>query len=293
MRITGGRLIDLQAAATTSAQGQVGELAREVSSGVRVATPSQDPTAWLAAHRATLRRALSQGTGTAMAFSRDRLQQTDGALSSIEEAVSSVRALAVQGSNATYDANARQALGIQVKALFEQALASANTRSPEGEYLLAGSASTTRAFDAFGVYQGDAVARDVPTTEAGTTTVTLPGTVLTAASGVDVLPLLSQVATALQNNDPTTLSSLLGDLDTAVKQVSLARSHGGAAMSVLDDAANAHADLEQNLSADISRFVESDTVAAASNLAKASQSLDASRTVTQHILALINRVTST
>lgn len=292
MRITGGRLIDLQAAATTANQSTVGELAREVSSGTRVATPSQDPTAWLAAHRARLRRSLSEGTGVAMQFSRDRLTETDGALATIQDALSTVRTLSVQGSSATYDGNARAALAVQVRSLFDIARAAANTRSADGEYLLAGSASTTEPFDAAGVYQGNDTTRALPTTETALTTVTVSGAELTAARGVDILPLIGQVAAALEANDPTTLGGLLGQLGSALEQLSLARGHGGAAMAVLDEAALAHSVLEQNLTQDISRYVESDTVAAASNLAKASQALEASRAVSEHVLALLGAVTS-
>ncbi|HEX3765043.1 MAG TPA: hypothetical protein VHW23_40385, partial [Kofleriaceae bacterium] len=63
MRITGNRLIDLASAATTKNQSAVGTASGELSSGLRVTTPSDDPAAWVAAQRTKLRQVMSQGAG--------------------------------------------------------------------------------------------------------------------------------------------------------------------------------------------------------------------------------------
>jgi len=201
--------------------------------------------------------------------------------------VSQIRSLAVQGASDTYNAANRAGLGAQVRGLFQNALDSANARDSAGEYLLAGSASLTAPFDAAGAYLGDASVRSVPSDGSLTTGITIAGTALTAASGVDVLPLLDKVATALSTNDMTTLAAAFPDLDTAVKQISTARTHTGSAMNVLDQAASARTVLEQDLQQAISKFVEADTVTAASELAKATQSLEVSRAVSSHIVAML------
>jgi flagellar hook-associated protein 3 FlgL len=287
MRITGNRLIDLAAASTTRSQGEVATVSQQLSSGLRVTTPSDDPTAWLSAQRTKLHQALSQGSGAASAASRDRLTSTDDSLGQIGDVVSQIRALAVQGASDSYNASDRSGLGDQVRGLFKSALDSANIQGNDGEFLLAGSLSLTAPFDATGVYHGDGSVRSVPGNASPTAGVTIAGTSLTAAHGVDVLPLLDRVATALSNNDMPTLLAALPDLDTAVKQVALARSQSGAAMNALDQATAARTLLEQNMQESISKFVEVDTVTAASELAKASQSLEVSRAVSSHIIAVL------
>jgi flagellar hook-associated protein 3 FlgL len=287
MRITGNRLIDLAAASTTKNQSAVADVAAQVSSGMRVTAPSDDPTAWLAAQRTKMQQALSQGTGQAVAEGRDRLQVTDNALASIGDVVSQIRTLAVQGASATYNPDNRVALGAQVRGLFLSAIDSANVRGRDGEFLLAGTNSLTAPFDATGAYTGDARVRAIPSDGSVTAGVTIAGSDLTAANGVDVLPLLDRIATALSANDMPTLLAALPDLDTAVKQLSTVRSHTGGAMSFLDQATMARATLEQDMQQAISRFVEVDTVSAASELAKATQSLEVSRAVTQHIIAAL------
>jgi len=290
MRITGNRLIDLAATSTTKNQNAVAAASAEVSSGLRVAAPSDDPAAWLAAQRTKLRQALSQGTGAAVAAGRDQLALTDNALASLGDLVSQVRSLAIQGASDTYNPANRAGLGVQVRGLFRSALDAANARDNAGEYLLAGAASLTQPFDAAGAYLGDASARALPGEGSLTTGVTIPGTALTAATpgGVDVLPLLDRVATALSTNDMTTLAAALPDLATAVRQISSARTAAGGTMNVLDQATSARAVLEQDVQQTISRLVESDTVGAASELARATQALEVSRAVSSHIVAVLN-----
>ncbi len=288
MRVTGGRMIDLAATASSGGRAEVAQAASEVSSGLRVAKPSDDPAAWLAAERAGLRKTLTAGASTAVAISRDRLDDTDAALATIGESVSLIRMLAVQGANASYNDSDRAGIAVQVRALFGSALSAANTKAPDGEYLLAGSASLTEPFTATGAYVGDAAERVVPTGDAlGSTVSTLAGSALTAARGVDVLPLFQRVATALETNDMAGLEAMLGELDTAIKQVALSRTHVGSAMGVLDQTKVAHTQLQQSLATEISRNVEADAIAAATNLAKTSQMLEASRTVTAHIVKLV------
>lgn len=287
MRVTGNRLIDLSAASTTKSQAQVATATAEVSSGMRVSKPSDDPTAWAAAQRATLRRTLAEGANTAVQASRDRLDETDNALDTIGDAVSQVRALAIQGASASYGPADRAAIAVHVRALFENARTAANTKSSDGEYIFAGSNSFTAPFDAAGTYTGDAVSRDVPTYESGTSRSTVPGTELTATAGVDVLPLMERVAAALAANDLPALQLGLGELETAIKQVALARTRTGGAMTVLDSAVAAHGELAEHLSTTIASQVEADSVGAATNLAKASQALERSRVVASHVISLL------
>src|SRR5262249_3715043 len=195
--------------------------------------------------------ALSQGTGAAVAASRDRLEVTDNALAAIGDVVTQVRSLAVQGASDTYSADNRAGLGVQVRALFASAIDSANVRGNDGEYLLAGADSLTAPFDATGAYLGDASVRAVPSAGSVTTGVSIAGSDLTAAKGVDVLPLLDRVATALSTNDMTTLRAALPDLETAVKQIAQSRSHTGSAMNTLDQVTTQRAQLEQDMSASI------------------------------------------
>lgn len=288
MRVTGYRMIDLSKAATSKAQETVSDTSAQVSSGLRVSKPSDDPAAWTAAQRAKLQQVLAKGTTAAVGASADRLQQTDGALGSLGNILSQVKSLVVQGGNATYSADDRAKMAETVKGLLASAVAAANTPLDNGEYALAGSNSTTAPFNADGSYNGDNVARNVTAGANATNVATIPGARLTAAYGVDVLPLLGKIAESLGNNDLSSLSDNLGDLNTAIQQVALSRTVTGGAMQVLNSTVSAHAALQTNLAKQISDDVEIDTISAASDLAKASASLQASQTVTAHLIQLLN-----
>lgn len=288
MRVTGYRMLDLSKAATAKAQESVSDSSAQVSSGLRVSKPSDDPSAWTAAQRAKLQQTLAKGTSAAIGASSARLQQTDGALGTLGNILSQVKSLVVQGANDTYNADDRAKMAETVKGLLSSAVAAANTPLDNGEYALAGSTSTTAPFNADGSYNGDDLARSVTAGANATSVSTIPGARLTAAYGVDVLPLLGKIAASLSANDLTSLQDNLGDLNTAIKQVALSRTVTGGAMQVLNSTVSAHDQLSTNLAKQISDDVETDTIASASDLAKASASLQASQTVTAHLIQLLN-----
>lgn len=289
MRITDHRIVDMAATATQRNQASVGDLSQQLSSGLRVSKPSDDPAAWMSAQREKVRAALNDGTSEAIAVGHERLVASDGALSTIASIVSQARELAVEGSNDTQTASSRQDIGAQVSSLFDAAVATANTTDANGEYLFAGANSLAQPFDTTtGAYTGDASSRSVNTDTTSTQIATVAGSSLTAANGVDILPLLKTLATAMNANDTATIQSALGSLDTAVKQVAQLRGQTGAHMAVLETAKTAHDELATRIQTSISNSVEIDTVAAASNLAKASQALTVSQTVTTHVLQLLD-----
>lgn len=288
MRITDHRIVDMAASATQRNQASVGELSQQLSSGLRVSKPSDDPAAWMSAQREKVRAALNDGTSQAIQTGHERLVESDGALSTLAGIVSQARELAIEGANDSQTATTRTAIGTQLDSLFDTAVSTANTRDANGEYVLAGANSLAQPFDTTtGAYTGDSTSRAINTDTTSTQVATVAGSGLTAANGVDILPLLKTLATAMNTNDTATIQSALGSLDTAVKQVAQLRGQTGAHMAVLESAKTAHDALSTQIQASISNSVEVDTVAAASNLAKASQALTVSQTVTTHVLQLL------
>lgn len=290
MRVTGNRIVDIAATSTAKNQSSVADLTSEVSSGLRVAKPSDDPSAWLQAQRQKIRSALNDGSSTALSSGLERMQATDGALSSISSLLSQARELAVQGSNDTQNATSRAAIGAEMNSIFDSMIAFANTKDASGEFILAGSLSATQPFDpTTGAYSGDSTVRTLNTDTVTSTVASVPGSKLTAAGGgVDILPLIKQLANALNANDGATTRSLLGNMDTAVKQLAQTRGETGGYMNVITSTKTAHDELKTRLAESISNLTEVDGVAAASDLAKASQALTVSQTVTQHVLSIIN-----
>ena len=291
MRITGHRMLELATSAASAATGDVAEVSQQITSGHRVAVASDDPVAWAQARRAEVRAAVDRGRGDATNVARADLVQTEDALTTIGDAVAQARALAVQGGNDTMDASSRRSLGVEVRNLYQLAWASANRQTSGGEYLLAGSQVTTAPFDAAGAYQGDTLGRTIERGEGVSGAIRLTGDTLTAAApggGVDILPALDRLATALAADDLPSIQTAIGELETATGQISRARGDVGAMVIALDDADTARATLAEHLSARVADLTDTDVVAAAGQLTRATTALEASQAVSARLAALLS-----
>lgn len=288
MRITANRMLDLAGQASSRAQADVGDLAAQVSSGLRVARPSDDPVAWAHARRLELRKTVSEGRGDGVALGRDQLQETDRALGSIGGVLAQAKELAVQAATANYNATDRAAMSQVITGMFQAARAAANTKTTSGEYLLAGMKSGAEPFDATGAYQGDSATRALESGEGPIDDATVPGSVLTAANGVDVLPALSRFAAALAANDLLGIQKSIDELSAAHGQVSRARTGVGSLVTVLDEADQARASLEDTLQGRIAGLTEIDVVTAAGELAQRSRALEAAQAVNSKLAQLLS-----
>ncbi len=287
MRITAHRMLELAGQATGKAQSEVAELAAQVSSGLLVERPSHDPVAWAHARRLEMRKAVSEGRGEGMALGRDHLRETERALTTIGGIIAESKQLAVQAANATYSVEDRAAMREVVSGLFQVAVSAANTQTSSGEYLLAGAQGDVAPFDAGGVYLGDAGTRSLETAEGALGVGTIPGTVLTAAQGVDVLPALGRLVTALGANDLPGIQRAIDELSTAHDQVSKSRAMVGGLMVVFDDADQVRGELEDTLQARVAALTEIDVVSAASELAQRARALEAAQAVNRRLADLL------
>ncbi len=274
MRITGHRMLELAAAAQSRAQEDVAAISGELTSGRRVAAPSDDPLAWAQARRAEVRRAAAESRGEAFALGKHHLAETERALASLGDLLAQAQELAVQAANDSLGAGERAAIGVRVAGLYQSALAAADTRTVSGEGVLADQAQRVLALD-------DGVT--------STAAASLPGDRLTAVGGsVDVLPMLSQFAAALSINDTVAIRAAVGDLATAHAQVTRARSDTGAMYAVLDDAEHAGRQLQDTMTAHIASLTDSDVVGAASELARRANALGVSEAVHARLAALLS-----
>lgn len=287
MRVTGQHLLDRAAIATSRAQTKVGQTSTQLASGERLQAPSDDPAAWAIAARARARAAMSAAAGAGIATSNDGLATTDGALASLTEAYTRARELAIEGASDNFNAGDRARLALELEALFTSAVGIANARTPDGEYVLAGSASRTAPFDATGAYLGDGNTRQVATSEGAVQLVTVPGTALTAASGLDVLPALARAAAAFAANDRPGIDASLDELARSIDQLASARSQVGSAMAVLRDVDVARGAFEDRLATIAGAATDADPVATATAFAQAGQALQTAQAVSTSIASLL------
>jgi flagellar hook-associated protein 3 FlgL len=284
MRVTESRLLELSTAAVGEARDRLAKAGQVMQSGVRVALPSDDVAAWATAARLAARQTLSAARGTAIGRARDNLADVDTALGTIGDALARLKETTIQAATGTLVAGDRAGLVAVVTGLRATALAAANARGADGEYLLAGSKGDAAPFAADGSYAGDAVERNVESAEGALSPAALSGDRLQA-----LFPVFDKVSAALAANDVAGLQAALGDIGSAVETVSGARTAVGERLGELDAADEARQSFEVTLADAHARAVEADPIAAASELARASTALDAAKASAQEIIAAITR----
>lgn len=286
MRITERQMLLNSARQVSLARSRVAKAAGPVSSGIEVARPSDDPARWAAGRRARVRTQSSGLRGRALSTSNARLSESERVFASIGDALSRARSLAVLSANATQNQQSRNATAKEIQALFQETILAANTRGLDGEYLLAGTSGDQPPFDAAGVFQGDANARTIETSEGNMLEVTITGAAFTAAVGVDIFAELSAFQTALETNDLVGIQNAIGAFDDGGHQISLGRAEIGGLQSLVDDAESARTEFELVLAEVHQRAVEVDPIAAASELALGAQALEAAQALAQRIIAV-------
>ncbi|HEY3802783.1 MAG TPA: flagellin [Kofleriaceae bacterium] len=288
MRVTNMYMVTLAQQANEKNQSTVAQLSQEVSSGLAVSKPSDNPTAWIEAQRAKVEQTINDGTGQALQGGLEKINATDGALSTLSQLVSQAQSLAVEGASASITSDARADAAQQVTGLLQSALAAVNTKDVDGTYLLSGTAVNTAPFDATGTYQGNSATTSVASSANGTSQDSLAGSALDAGTNsVNIIQTLGDLATALSGNDVTGIQAQLANLSTAVSQLATTRAQVGGMMSALQSAQTAQQSLSTTLTTSISGLVDADAVQSASNLAQASTALQVSQAVTSKVLALL------
>ena len=131
---------------------------RQLSSGNRILSPSDDP---IAASRALVIR---ESIGRLEQFDRNaniatnRLSQEESALDSVNNVLQRVRELALQASNATQSNESRNSIAVEMRQQLEQLVLLANQKDGNGAFLFAGHSEgaqpVTRSGSTF-TYNGD------------------------------------------------------------------------------------------------------------------------------------------
>ncbi|HEY1551355.1 MAG TPA: hypothetical protein VGG28_26180 [Kofleriaceae bacterium] len=290
MRVTNMYMVDMAQQANAKNQSTVAQLSQEVSSGLAVAKPSDDPVKWMEAQREKVRSAINDGTGEALQSGIEKLTATDGALSTLSGLVSQAQSLAVEGASANITSDARANEAQQISGMVQSALAALNTKDVDGTYLLAGTSVNTTPFDSGGNYAGNSSTTSINSSSSDTSQSSLAGSSL--SSSVNIISTLNGLVTALNANDTTGIQTALGSLNTAVTQMATTRAQVGGMMASLQSAQSAQQSLTTSLASSISNYTEVDAVQSASSLAQASTVLQVSQSVTQKVLELLTPETT-
>jgi flagellar hook-associated protein 3 FlgL len=154
-----------QAAFIDAANRQQSEIARtqeQISTGLKFSRAGQDPVG--ATQSLSLESLIRTNeryiTNAQLATNRQQLEE--GSLAGAGDVLQRIRELVLQAANGPQSAESRRLIAAEVRARFDELVATANTRDGNGEYLFAGTATATQPFVGAGgtvVYQGDQLQR--------------------------------------------------------------------------------------------------------------------------------------
>lgn len=139
-------------------QAALDQTQRQISSGRRILTPSDDP---LAAARAL---EIRESIGRLEQFDRNanvannRLSLEESALGSVNNVLQRVRELALQANNATQSNESRRLIATEMRQNLDQLLQTANQKDGNGSYLFSGNLESTTPVTRMGAafaYNGD------------------------------------------------------------------------------------------------------------------------------------------
>ncbi len=182
MRISTRQIFTQGIEAFQQQQVKLARLQEQISTGVRLNRPSDDPAA--ASKVLELEQSLSLNLQfqSNINLAAERLQQQDSVLATYDNLLIRIRELAVQANNAPLDAVARGAIAAEIDERLNELVSLGNTIDANGDYLFAGYQSaiipftqTTTGSRDHVLFNGDAGVRSIQISENRQIEVDIPG----------------------------------------------------------------------------------------------------------------------
>ena len=146
-------------------QADMAKAQDEVSTGLKVQKPSDDPAAAVQILQLQQQRAAAEQFGKNINSVKTRLEMSELAMADAENVIRRVAELGVQANSAALDTSDKRAIAIELSSLNQQLMAVANRKDANGEFLFSGYASGiqpfTRPASGSVTYAGDQSSRNV------------------------------------------------------------------------------------------------------------------------------------
>lgn len=242
MRISTSQMFQQRVTSMLEQQVKIARTELQLSSGKRLVTPADDPSASLRDLQLTER--IDQNTQYLdnLGRAQSRLELEEGALASGVNLLQRVRELAVTALNGTLSPADMQLVEVETRQLLEELIAVGNTQNSSGEFLFAGYQTDVTPFaDAGGgnvSYSGDqgqlhlqvSPTRQLAVSDSGADV--FLGVSLSSGTG-SVFDVVDGLADALAAGTPASTS--LDDLDAALDHLLAVRADVGSRMRAVED----------------------------------------------------------
>jgi len=204
-----------------------------VATGKRITDLSDDPVGLTQVLNIKSSLSNIEQLGRNISMGKSWLTASESTLRHAQNLISDVKALCVQMATATTGATQRASAAETVQNTLEEIISLANTEL-NGRYIFAGSKTDTAPFSTGGTYNGDNKAFTVKIGRDATVEVGSDGEAVFQPSGAgandDIFQTLSDLKTALENNNVSGIQAAMSNLDTHFDHISTKISEIGSKM---------------------------------------------------------------
>lgn len=286
MRVTERSRIETLSQANSQNAARLDKAARIAASNQRVSKPSDDPASYGAMVRRDYDLAMLQTRSETASRTQGELEIANNALSAGVDIMERAQEAAIEGANATSDANARKLLAADVRAMRTELMSIGNTKYGN-RYIFGGTKSDTIPFDANGAFMGNDQQINVPVMDG----VQLPGNVsgakaFTAAGGRDIFADLQELADALEANDQDRISNTLKSLSEGHDQLVRTQVEAGYGARRFADAVDVLANTKAVVAERESQDINGDIASQITDLQMAQSAYERSLAVTKQLLSI-------
>jgi flagellar hook-associated protein 3 FlgL len=262
------------ASAIGVAASKLAQAQQQVSSGLRISKPSDDPAGAAAAvtDHATLGTidAYTQTADTATS----RLTVIDSTLSDIIDKLSAAQTAAASARGTVPTQGQRDAAAATLQGISDALVSDFNAQF-HGAYLFSGTAATTAPFTvgAGGVvsgYQGNTASASVNVGQGHTLQVAFDGSsIAQGGAASDVFTVLSNLVTAVKAGDDAGIAQGMAALDAATSRATLTQTQVGTGLNALDDVRTRLTNEQLSTTAHLSKTEDADMASALTQMSAA------------------------
>jgi flagellar hook-associated protein 3 FlgL len=257
----------------------------QVSSGKKISTPSDNPTAAADILRLHSEASQSDQYTRNLTFAQSKLQLTDGVLDTIQTMTERARTLGQLGFG-----NAALAPGYvtELNGIRDQLVTAANTTFA-GRYIFGGSVTSTAPYvknpDSSVSYNGNGEDMPIEISRGLTVQTQIPGSDLFSGS-TDVFQVMSDLSTAMQAGDNAAIDAQVKKLEQFSDVLSVARTKVGGGLNTTTSVSNNLSAAKLSRETQLSQEESADLAAAISELTLSQNGLQATLAVGARISQL-------
>ncbi|MFA7350283.1 MAG: flagellar hook-associated protein FlgL [Methylotenera sp.] len=279
MRISTNTIYQSGISKISQLQSEQVKLQQQISTGRRIASPSDDPVGSARALEVSHAQSINAKFADTRQTAQLKLNTIESSLTSLTSMMISTQSSLVSAGNATLSDQERQFIATELSGTLEAMIGLANTKDAAGNYLYAGFKTDTKPFvaNASGAsYAGDSNSQLLQVDTQRQMAINVTGDNVFQAGGNDIFATISNLVTLL--NTPLTaanqaafsagISTGIGSMQTGLDNVLNVRAAVGSKLNELDTLDTAGADRDLQYSKSLSELQDLDYASALSDLSK-------------------------